>query len=1050
MNNKKSFKKEVADLLLSKQVNIKAENFIYVEIILGIIYEMKISPKDGWILLTQYYKYLLRHTTIKNSCNDLYYLRKKCHHLANKLNWERILDEYFDIIPELRKFSYENNNLKKLNLKYLPNRNEEYIIFLNKIKDGKIIKPFIHSGGKTKYIRILRTNTSNKLNNNKIIKEFEINRSYTERDIKTLEKYREKKELFIPKNVSWKNIYDRMSYIWKDRPEFKIIDSNLNKNPEILYKEQIHIIGEVGQGKSNYKISEASRLVKEFDAKVGIIEVNVDDVIKTTKALREVGLKAVPVLGRSNLEKHAANYIQVASRNINLIGDIGDDEYKELEYLTGYCTVAAIAGDNEIVTREFPCKNILNDDEESKVCPLYSNCGYFKRFLDLYDADVWVATPYSLINTTIPKVVDPYERTFYEAFHDLLDIVIIDEADGVQRIFDSLFLNKEKLNGDNDDILTKFKELDEIIQKSNISNRESLAYTWQMNYKHISILIPKLTRMIANTQTLHSFLSREIITSFSLYSDIKEGFKIEQYPNNHNIVKKIDEYFEFTNTYDIEVDSIKHELCELYNELLWLHNVGKVEDESKLKIKELFQKYKVTIPIEKKKDLFYAKFELFLYLVQLDFYFKVLSRDYPVLMEQLSTGYEKINVYEGVRKSLRTFLTEAMTGTIFGYKFTPTDKGKQQKIDIFRYSGVGRKLLDNFHKLKEEINIKGPAVVVLSGTSVAPGSGHYDLLKFPEYIIKSFDNESKINQNINFKYDEEGNLIKVSGLNGEDRAKALRKITKELIRDIRLELRYWNNYKDVKSRNRKVLLIVNSYDNCIEVGNALNSSGLTYKVLSRKCKNENDYPKELLNNFAKESDNADILIAPLNVISRGYNILNEYNKSYFGSVFFLVRPYMVPDDLESYFQIINSNLEMYIQECKDKDLELGEAMKLIRKNSYTDLNNISQNKYWNDLEPVFRKNLAWFTLVPIKQTIGRLQRGGTDCRVFYCDGAFAPKYANNEIITRKNSMLGEWYDILLEGKNDIFIQELYGKFLIGIEEMIHESNERIMGGEDYE
>ena len=119
-------------------------------------------------------------------------------------------------------------------------------------------------------------------------------------------------------------------------------------------------------------------------------------------------------------------------------------------------------------------------------------------------------------------------------------------------------------------------------------------------------------------------------------------------------------------------------------------------------------------------------------------------------------------------------------------------------------------------------------------------------------------------------------------------------------------------------------------------------------------------------------------------------------------------------------------------------------MKLIRKNSYRDLNNISQNKYWNDLDPIFRKNLAWFTLVPIKQTIGRLQRGGTDCRVFYCDGAFAPKYATNEIIKRENSMLGEWFDILLDGKNDIFIQELYGKFSNGLEKMIHEANENLM------
>ncbi|AWI11688.1 MAG: hypothetical protein WAW77_11395 [Caldibacillus thermoamylovorans] len=51
---------------------------------------------------------------------------------------------------------------------------------------------------------------------------------------------------------------------------------------------------------------------------------------------------------------------------------------------------------------------------------------------------------------------------------------------------------------------------------------------------------------------------------------------------------------------------------------------------------------------------------------------------------------------------------------------------------------------------------------------------------------------------------------------------------------------------------------------------------------------------------------ADILVAPILAISRGYNILDiNGNGALFGSAFFLVRPYPVPNNLGYYVQILH-------------------------------------------------------------------------------------------------------------------------------------------------
>ncbi len=56
---------------------------------------------------------------------------------------------------------------------------------------------------------------------------------------------------------------------------------------------------------------------------------------------------------------------------------------------------------------------------------------------------------------------------------------------------------------------------------------------------------------------------------------------------------------------------------------------------------------------------------------------------------------------------------------------------------------------------------------------------------------------------------------------------------------------------------------------------------------------------------------ADIMVAPAQAIERGYNIVDKDGHSAFGSVFFLVRPMEVPDEISSKCTKLNGYLERH-------------------------------------------------------------------------------------------------------------------------------------------
>ncbi|WP_430885154.1 hypothetical protein [Fusibacter sp. JL216-2] len=118
-------------------------------------------------------------------------------------------------------------------------------------------------------------------------------------------------------------------------------------------------------------------------------------------------------------------------------------------------------------------------------------------------------------------------------------------------------------------------------------------------------------------------------------------------------------------------------------------------------------------------------------------------------------------------------------------------------------------MIEDWSYIKSELGKKGPAIVMLSGTSYAPASAHFHIAEEPAFLLKSEKEEGDINQSIHIKYDSSDKPIKISGVSDSFMKKEkLKELTKQLMSDIRFELSYWRG----EGQNRNVLLIVNSYE----------------------------------------------------------------------------------------------------------------------------------------------------------------------------------------------------------------------------------------------
>jgi hypothetical protein len=167
-----------------------------------------------------------------------------------------------------------------------------------------------------------------------------------------------------------------------------------------------------------------------------------------------------------------------------------------------------------------------------------------------------------------------------------------------------------------------------------------------------------------------------------------------------------------------------------------------------------------------------------------------------------------------------------------------------------------------------------------------------------------------------------------------------------------------------------------------------------------------------------------LLVAPMNAIGRGFNILNADGKAAFGAVYFLTRPYPHPHDTQAIAQELNRHALDWADNpdfIAWKEDGIQQRAEAVRRRAAQYWRLAEHRSYYNTLrndEELYafpRRDLAATTAGLIIQAVGRLLRGGVPFHAYFVDAAWAPNYAREKTAeTPRTSLLAAIIDLLCD------------------------------------
>lgn len=411
-------------------------------------------------------------------------------------------------------------------------------------------------------------------------------------------------------------------------------------------------------------------------------------------------------------------------------------------------------------------------------------------------------------------------------------------------------------------------------------------------------------------------------------------------------------------------------------------------------------------------------------------------------------------------KHYRTLLPANPAGGVFGLLYDEPSPDKRDslggKLTLINHLGVGRHLLVNLHRLLADEGQAGPHVLMLSGTSWAGGGArqrHPRTGRPMDAASPSFDVQAPARGVLlqpaaelaaiarsAFELvpmrDVAGRQVRISGLPEGDRRRALTGVAKRFA-----ERRDAGNYfEDVWTRmsgrwdggeldgRRRALLVTNSYADAAAVADAL-LEGLEgqgyadWKVFALTRDRADDgasdeavalrrareLPRSLVERFGDEPERS-ILVAPMQIVARGHNILNSQGRAAISSIQFLHRPHPRPDDLSSVIGRLNRYaIERQTQGLADADREDERLSQRARRLRYAATNIVRYSLYarggYSELSAEYKAQFAWDMLTPLWQTVGRGIRNGCPVHIGFVDRQFAPLSFEDARDTPESSVL---------------------------------------------
>jgi hypothetical protein len=820
-------------------------------------------------------------------------------------------------------------------------------------------------------------------------------------------------------NRNWRK---RLDDLW-----FSLVDdtgSGLEDRPaEFTINGAHHIVGLMNSGKTTLTdlivIDGALNRGKRSCIVVG----SVGDVYAKVSFLRALGIDAVPLIGRSSRGEHAARYWRTM---IEESAVLIPDEHHPADPAAGYTNTSCLLEPYRESTRpdwaplrpeEFPCRGQLKEDgtESPRACdcPLLPVCPAQKALRETAAAQVWVTTAQCLVSSKAEPATAEM-RWFEQAQHDM-DLLVIDEADAVQRVLDHRFVQTEQLvatekgwshrmAGYTNDALAG-------LAMAPVVDPEVQQWHEYLQIHQQAVFMLNRLALAPDGRQLRELLGDSTFTAHSLFRQAarmlhglprrQEGDKATEDAAEDFYQKQLQDFAEQPAAVG------GHGLQAAVEQLARL---PRDDDAVRAALDQWIdasatKDARQNGSLGRNQDLLRLVIEAAIWSRGITTTFFEMVTLYPSVRDRLQLPEEETFWLDQPPRDYRPLVPEAPMGNILALRWAAS-RGGGASLQLLWVHGVGRWLLHHAHDLLACEGIEGPHVILTSATSWLPGSSFYHIPITPTAVLrqKKEDRDALMDSTMVVRparVGGDGDPIFVSGRQGEVRFDALRQMVTALCdpvggrqRSVIDELR-----AQLPAGRQQILFVVLSGLEARVVSEAINHRTpytARHVVPDASDPGEAGILRRLVGGFGKGTDH--ILVAAEMSIQRGYNILNDADTAALGAVIYLTRSHPPPSDLEFPLSLV---CQMAMDRLQHPPLAApGQAAAIARQlrsdARYLWFGVIGRPVHFRTIGDRFRTAFVANNLVPMSQTIGRTIRGNQPTRVLLSDAAFAERLATGD------------------------------------------------------
>ena len=532
-----------------------------------------------------------------------------------------------------------------------------------------------------------------------------------------------------------------------------------------------HLVGMVGSGKSTLMDVLAVWAARSGLRAMLVVGDNVDAMTRV-ETFRGLGLNSVPLMGLGGRKRRREQLERVANQS----GKSWKDP--RLKWVSPVCPLLGFGASDllDIPPGSEPCESLHEErgqKSNQRTCPLMPACPVHLSRNTMMDAEIWVGTPQSLVLTRAPEQVIEENVRLLEVIYRECDLVIVDEADRVQTQLDEMFAPSVTLVDTQGNGL-----MEELDRSAVVPPGESLGRTmasldvfeWKAA-KDISVhAVSLLLLLCSGNKALRDWITRRsYFTAFGLADQLHRELSGEM-GGGEAMPELVNKFLR-----DPDTDSCLGNLAAAVLP-------ARSEDIKQARVNDALRWLRDTYPPEEvnkqDEDLLSFKIQSIVAAAVLDNRLKRVYDHWEVGAGAYSLGDGADIPFHHSLRDYQGLVPMPPMGVLFGFRYRSDNDGNPQ-IDMFRCAGVGRWLLTHLHDMFKDVDgAYGPHVLLLSGSSWAPGSSGYHVQAPVDNVLipPSADVAAIVESKAFFNYaldPKSFQPIAVSGSGGERRERNL-------------------------------------------------------------------------------------------------------------------------------------------------------------------------------------------------------------------------------------------------------------------------------------